>query len=100
MAIDAMVGFVELYEDGSGVLHLAQPRPGAIEGQPRLRFYSAPCEVTALNGLPIWGSSTVIMLGLRKIADRSDYTRISFVKREDFLEAVRLWHESARQEDA
>jgi len=102
MSIDAAIDFVEVNEDGSGVLHLID-RPAmrkgecdGISGQPRLRFASAPYEVTALNGTTIWGGSSDIMLGDKEIAKRIGYTRIEFVSRDEFLEAVRLWHEKRR----
>lgn len=97
MAIDAMVGFVETFENGSGVLHLTEPRPQAIAGQNALRFETAPHEVTALNGLPMWGGTSTLMLGEHKIADRVGYTRITFVPREEFLAAVAAWYEQDRR---
>ena len=100
MAIDAMVGFVETFEHGGGVLHLAEPRPGAIVGQNALKFDDAPHEVTALNGLPIWGGAGEIMLGQKRIARREGYTRIVFVEREDFLAAVQAWHEADRKQES
>lgn len=95
MAIDASVAYVQCNEDGSGVLHLVD-RGGNdqhISGQPRLRFDKAPDEVTALNGLDVWGGSNTLMLGDRQIATREGYTRISFIEREPFLEAVRVYHQ-------
>jgi hypothetical protein len=101
MSIDANVAYVELHEDGSGVLHLCDrqsfgKRPDGIAGQPRLRFETAPYEVTALNGLQIWGGSSSIMLGEREIARRQGYTRISFIEREPFLAAVAEYHKRKR----
>lgn len=95
MAIDAHVAYVELHEDGSGVLHLCDRVPEGSRGQDRLRFNSAPHEVTALNGLPVWGGAGQLMLGEREIAKREGYTRISFIEREPFLAAVAEYH--ARQ---
>ncbi len=98
MSIDANVAFVECKEDGSGTLHLCDRVPNGLRGQSRLSFDAAPYEVTALNGLPIWGGSSQIMLGDKEIAKRLGYTRISFSERESFLEAVRLYHEAQRKE--
>lgn len=104
MSIDASVAYVECHEDGSGVLHLGDRVVGsgksaAIIGQPRLLFTTAPYEVTALNGLPIWGGAAQIMLGDRKIATREGYTRITFVEREPFLAAVAEYHQRRKRSD-
>jgi hypothetical protein len=96
MAIDAHVAYVELKEDGSGTLHLCDRIPNGSRGQSRLHFDTAPYEVTALNGLPIWGGAGQIMLGNREIATRDGYTRISFNERERFLTAVAEHHQSRR----
>lgn len=102
MAIDANVAYVEVEEDGSGALHLCDrqspdfSRKPGIAGQSRLHFQSAPYEVTALNGLPIWGSSGQILLGERKIADRLTYTRIAFVSDDAFKAAVACYHQRQR----
>ena len=92
MAIDALVAYVETWEDGSGTLHLCDRVPEGSRGQSRLSFASAPYEVTALNGLPVWGGAGQIMLGNREIAKRDGYTRISFTERETFLAAVAEYH--------
>jgi hypothetical protein len=96
MSIDAHVAYVELREDGSGVLHLCDRIPNGSRGQSRLHFDTAPLEVTALNGLSIWGGSGQVMLGDREIAKREGYTRISFTEREDFLAAVAEYHGTKR----
>jgi hypothetical protein len=96
MSIDANVAYVELKEDGSGVLHLCDRVPNGSRGQDRLHFKSAPLEVTALNGLSIWGGDTKIMLGERKIATRIGYTHIWFIERDAFLAAVAAYHERER----
>lgn len=96
MAIDAHVAYVELNEDGSGTLHLCDRIPNGSRGQSRLHFDTAPYEVTALNGLPIWGGASQIMLGDREIATREGYTRISVSDRDQFLAAVTAYHESHR----
>jgi len=92
MAIDAHVAYVEVKEDGSGMLHLCDRVPNGSRGQPRLYFDTAPYEVTALNGLPIWGGSEQIMLCEHEIARRNGYTKISFSERERFLAAVAEYH--------
>lgn len=92
MSIDANVAYVELHEDGSGVLHLCDRIPEGSRGQSRLYFDDAPYEVTALNGLSVWGGSGQLMLGDKEIAKREGYTRISFIEREPFLEAVQQYH--------
>lgn len=92
MAIDAHVAYVELKENGSGTLHLCDRIPNGSRGQSRLHFEEAPYEVTALNGLSVWGGDSQVMLGQRKIATRHGYTRISFIEREPFLEAVAEYH--------
>ena len=97
MSIDANVAYVELKEDGSGLLHLCDRVPNGSRGQSRLYFDSAPHEVTALNGLSVWGGDRQIMLGDRRIADRIGYTRISFIEREPFLAAVAAYHAAQRQ---
>ena len=97
MAIDANVAYVECREDGSGVLHLCDRIPNGSRGQSRLHFDAAPYEVTALNGLSIWGGSSEIMLGERQIATRILYTRISFIERESFLAAVAEYHRKRRE---
>jgi hypothetical protein len=95
MAIDAQVAYVELKEDGSGTLHLCDRIPNGSRGQSRLHFDTAPYEVTALNGLPVWGGSEQLMLGETEIAKRIGYTKISFNERGWFLFAVAEYH--ARQ---
>ncbi len=94
MSIDANVAFVELKEDGSGTLHLCDRVPNGSRGQSRLHFSTAPHEVTALNGLQIWGGASEIMLGDKEIARRELYTRISFIERERFIAAVAAYHGS------
>lgn len=97
MSIDARVEYVSLNEDGSGSLHLVNRTPTSLRGQPQLHFASAPYEVTALNGLPIWGGDSFIMLGEIEIAKREGYTRISFSERDVFLAAVAEWHRRQRK---
>lgn len=102
MSIDASVAYVELNEDGSGTLHLVD-RGGNdrhIAGQPRLHFATAPYEVTALNGLDVWGGASEVRLGDKRIAVREGYTRIVFVQRHEFLDAVRIYHERQRTQPA
>ena len=99
MSIDANVAYVETKEDGSGTLHLCDRIPNGSRGQSRLHFETAPHEVTALNGLQIWGGSSSIMLGDVEVARRIGYTRISFIEREPFLEAVKIYHEKRRKAD-
>lgn len=99
MSIDASVAYVECKEDGSGTLHLVS-RDGSdrnIAGQPRLYFASAPYEVTALNGLNVWGGGTQLMLGEHQIARRDGYTRIVFVDDAAFREAVAAYHQKRQQ---
>jgi hypothetical protein len=96
MSIDAHVAYVELKEDGSGTLHLCDRIPEGSRGQSRLHFTTAPHEVTALNGLPIWGGASGIMLCETEIAKREGYTRISFNEREVFLSAVAEYHRRQR----
>jgi hypothetical protein len=98
MAIDANVAYVELKEDGSGTLHLCDRVPNGSRGQSRLHFAEAPYEVTALNGLAIWGGASSVMLGDIEIAKREGYTRISFNERERFLDAVAAYHKRRRAE--
>lgn len=93
MSIDAVVKTVIVNEDGSGRLELID-RPArrgdddGIVGQPTLYFERAPEGVTALNWLPVWGGSSDLMLGERRIAHREGYTRIRFVDAERFRSAV------------
>lgn len=96
MSIDAHVAYVECREDGSGTLHLCDRVANGLRGQSRLYFASAPYEVTALHGLPIWGGAGQIMLGEREIAKRDSYTRISFSERESFLAAVAEYYRKER----
>lgn len=98
MAIDANVAYVECKQDGSGTLHLCDRVPEGSRGQSRLHFDAAPHEVTALNGLEIWGGAGQIMLGDNEIARRDGYTRISFIERERFLDAVAAYHAKRRAE--
>ena len=100
MAIDAHVAYVELKEDGSGTLHLCDRVPNGSRGQSRLYFDTAPYEVTALNGLSIWGGAMQIMLCETEIAKRVGYTKISFNEREVFLAAVAEWHRRQRNSAA
>ncbi len=93
MSIDARVQTVIHNEDGSGELKLID-RPArrqgdtpGIAGQKRLSYDSAPYEVTALNGLDIWGNDSRIMLGDKEIAVREGYTRIRFLDSETFKAA-------------
>lgn len=97
VAIDANVAYVHLNEDGSGTLHLCDRVPEGSRGQSRLHFATAPYEVTALNGLSIWGGASQIMLGDHEIARRDGYTRISFIEWEPFLAAVAAYHQTGRR---
>lgn len=98
MSIDARVRTVIHNEDGSGRLEL-EDRPArlgqvpGIAGQGALNYDRAPYEVTALNGLEIWGGSDFIMLGDTEIAKRVGYTRIVFHGDEVFKRAVREYHQ-------
>ncbi|CEF48244.1 unnamed protein product [uncultured bacterium] len=101
MSIDARVDSVIRYEDGGGELRLIDrpARPGGvpgIKGQSLLWFHTAPHEVTALNGLDIWGGSSTLMLGDIAIARRDGYAHIVFCDRETFLIAVERYHQSER----
>ena len=94
MSIDARVETVILHENGGGELRLID-RPGSppgIAGQRVLSFDEATEEVTALNGLNIWGSSGSIMLGSVEIARRDGYTKIIFHDRSIFVMAVAEYH--------
>jgi hypothetical protein len=102
MSIDARVRRVFVHEDGSGRLQLEDrpARPGqtpGIAGQQSLSFNSAPEEVTALNGLDVWGGADTLMLGDVEIARRVGYTGIRFTDGERFKQAVREYHEGHRQ---
>lgn len=99
MAIDANVAYVDLREDGSGTLHLCDRVANGSRGQSRLHFTAAPYEVTALNGLSVWGGDSTLMLGDREIARRDGYTRISFIEREPFLAAIAAYHAKRRADD-
>ena len=80
MSIDAIVDYVEHFEDGSGVLHLVPAdSKRAPAGQEALSYDNGPHDVTALNGRHIWGGSSEIMVGEKKIAKRVGYTKIQFV---------------------
>lgn len=99
MAIDANVAYVHLNEDGSGTLHLCDRVPEGSRGQSRLHFDAAPYEVTALNGLSIWGGASQVMLGDHEIANRVGYTRIAFIERDRFLSAIAAYHATRRAAD-
>lgn len=90
MAIDAMVYSVRFAENGGGELVLVNRPPDGNRGQRVLRFDSCPEDVSALNGRKIWGGSETIMLGEKEIAKRIGYTKIEFVPREQFIEAIRM----------
>jgi hypothetical protein len=98
MSIDARVQTVILNEDDTGELRLIdrpKSRPGdsgGCAGQNALRFDSAPHEVTALNGLDVWGSANSLMLGDVEIAKRVGYTRIVFTDAGTFKRAVSAYH--------
>lgn len=98
MSIDARVAYVDLKESGGGALVLCDRVPEGSRGQSRLHFRDAPFEVTALNGLEVWGGSSTLMLGTHIIATREGYARIVFVPREAFLEAVRAYHAAGRRD--
>jgi hypothetical protein len=93
VSIDARVETVLIHEDGGGRLLLVDrpARAGGVPGtagQRSLYFERAPEEVTALNGLDIWGGDGEIMLGESEIARRIGYTRIEFVDDETFKRAI------------
>jgi hypothetical protein len=99
MAIDARVESVHLNENGGGRLNLID-RPGkppGIAGQRTLNFDKSPEEVTALNGLNIWGGSDFIMLGQIEIAKRDSYTHIVFHDAETFKLAVAAYHKTGEE---
>jgi hypothetical protein len=101
MSIDARVRAVHFNEDGSGKLNLIDrpAHPGGTPGcagQSALHYDRAPHEVTALNGLDIWGGSEEIILGDIRIAKRVGYTRIEFVDDETFKRAVTEYHKKRR----
>lgn len=93
MSIDAQIQAVIHNEDGSGELHLIDrpARPGGvpgIAGQSTLTYENAPHEVTALNGLNVWGGASSLMLGDVEIARRVGYTRIVFSDEQKFKRAI------------
>lgn len=97
MSIDARIESVRIDENGGGRLNLIDrpANPGATPGcagQKCLKFEKAPEEVTALNGLDVWGDSSSIMLGDIEIAKRVCYTRIAFCETDRFKSAVRAYH--------
>lgn len=99
MSIDARVETVIIHENGGGELRLIDrppTKPGqnpGIAGQKVLAFDGAPEEITALNGLDIWGGDSSIMLGDVKIARRTSWTKIEFLDRDTFLRGVRDFHD-------
>ncbi len=88
MSIDARVETVHINEDGSGSLKLVDRNRSSCRGQPCLNFKSAPEEITALNGLEIWGGASSIMLGEIEIAKRVGYTEIHFCGSDTFKQAI------------
>ena len=101
MAIDAQVETVFVNEDGSGRLALIDRPAGdggsypGCRGQASLHFKTAPDEVTALNGLNVWGSDRGLMLGDREIARRTSYAHIEF--NAGFTATVGAYHERRRE---
>jgi hypothetical protein len=99
MSIDARVKAVYVPGAGSGRIELVDrppARPGdypGVAGQSVLYFVSAPEEVTALNGLDVWGNASCLMLGEKRIAARIGYTGIQFVGPAEFKEAVAAYHQ-------
>lgn len=97
MSIDARVRTVLCNEDGSGKLLLTD-RPArdggtpGIAGQASLAFDGVPHEVTALNGLDVWGGASDLMLGEWRVAWREGYGKITFVGPETFKAAVAEYH--------
>jgi hypothetical protein len=84
MSIDARISKVYIKEDGSGYLKfIDRPKSNSaydgIAGQSQLHFDSSPENVKNLEGKDIWGGSSEIMLGEKKIAERIGYTRIKFI---------------------
>lgn len=75
MSINAIVSGVYWGENGVHELTLEGPE----RGQPILHFRDpAPPDVNLLTGQKVWGSSSTLMLGETKIADREGYTLIKF----------------------
>ena len=87
MSISAKIKTVYINENGSGQLGLVKCCDDPV-GQSELYFKSAPEEVTALNGLDIWGDARSIYLRNYKIASRIGYTEIVFVPRYQFVAAL------------
>jgi hypothetical protein len=102
MSIDARVKAVIHNEDGSGELRLID-RPARVDGvrgiagQPTLHYNTAPYEVTALNGLEVWGGSSFLMLGDIQIARRVGYNRVVFHDADIFKAAVIAYHRDRRE---
>ncbi len=57
-----------------------------------MHFDKAPEEITALNGLDIWGGRYSIMLGDVEIARRKGNAGLVFVDRQTFKAAVKAYH--------
>lgn len=74
--------YVSFFENGGGEL--------VLEGGGRLTFADCPEEVSLLNGKQIWLSDSYVYMtnpiNSKIVAKRSGYAKISFVKREEFLE--------------
>lgn len=101
MSIDARVKTVIVNEDGSGELRLIDRPKGegmseGTAGQRALKFDKAPHEVTALNGLDIWGGANSVILGDVEIAQRQGYTTIVFHSAEVFKKAVTEYNKKVR----
>ncbi len=81
MSIDAKITEVTYYGDGTARLRLEASDPKrAPAGQGGLLVINAPKNLEAMIGERIWGGSSDIMHGERKVAERLGYTKIRWLE--------------------
>jgi len=77
MSIDAIIQDVRYLPDGTAELDLGPANDKrAPAGQPCLKVLNPVPHLDALVGSHIWGGSSEIMLGTKKLAERIGYTQI------------------------
>ena len=92
MSIDARIIGVSRKADQSVTVALEDRKSHATAGQNVLTILNPPENVIDLHwliGLEIWGGSSQILIGDRKLADRDSYTTITLVQ---------SWRDLAREQ--
>ena len=79
MSIDARIIGVTRYAYELPRLNLEGRNPSDNPGQPVLFVRNAPNDLESFIGAEIWGNSSQLLIGDKKVANRVSYTEIEWI---------------------